>query len=245
MQLGRLENEHGLPYEALPTYTRQVRHWCFTVNNPGDGFRIWNEDLDGGIPTLGYGIFQIERGADGTEHAQGYLEFSHSKTMGGVKLLPGLSRAHLEPRRGTREQAADYCRKEDTRLRGPFEFGQLYTKKKHKDHTICQELLGLEVKELEMICPASSAYLTTLTNRILSNALQTNTSGRSFETIAEFLSTWASLNPKEARRPKYGCYMEGLEPGKVTSRSNTQLKRTRTGSNGGGGGTTTWDRKPS
>lgn len=104
--------------------TTQVHAWCITVNNPPADFKIWNDEENGGIPTLRYGLYQIEQGQNGTRHIQGYLEFYHSKTMGGVKLLPGLSTAHCEPRRGSREQAAAYCRKEDTRISGPFEFGE-------------------------------------------------------------------------------------------------------------------------
>lgn len=42
--------------------------------------------------------------------------------MGPVKRLIGAD-VHLEKRRGTRLQARDYCRKEESRVEGPFEFG--------------------------------------------------------------------------------------------------------------------------
>ncbi len=49
------------------------------------------------------------------------MEFAKQKTFTGVSRL--LPRAHWEARRGTREQARDYARKEDTRVEGPWEFG--------------------------------------------------------------------------------------------------------------------------
>ncbi len=101
----------------------QARSWCITVNNPTEDFFIWNEDEDGGISDLRYAIYQRERGESGTEHIQGYLEFNKPKRLTWLKGVPGLASAHCEPRRGTREQAADYCRKEETRISGPIEFG--------------------------------------------------------------------------------------------------------------------------
>ena len=38
-------------------------------------------------------------------------------------LLPQLEGAHFEPRRGTRDQARDYCRKAETKVDGPWEHG--------------------------------------------------------------------------------------------------------------------------
>lgn len=42
-----------------------------------------------------------------------------------AKLYPGLERAHLEKRRGSKNQAVDYCTKPDTRIDGPWVFGEL------------------------------------------------------------------------------------------------------------------------
>lgn len=69
-----------------------------------------------------YLIYQLELGSAGeTFHYQGYVEmpkpvrFSHFRTW--------LDGAHWEKARGTPQQCADYCRKEDTRQDGPWEFG--------------------------------------------------------------------------------------------------------------------------
>lgn len=103
---------------AIP-YSMTSRGWCFTWNNPEPEYH------DGSIPppppALRYAVWQLERGASGTEHLQGYAEFSSPLRLAGVrKWLP---QAHWEPRRGTREAAREYCRKADSRCAGPWEHG--------------------------------------------------------------------------------------------------------------------------
>ena len=43
--------------------------------------------------------------------------------MGKVKKLFDINFIHLEIRRGTQQQARDYCQKHDTRVDGPWEYG--------------------------------------------------------------------------------------------------------------------------
>jgi len=90
---------------------------CFTVNNPEEG--CMEEAL---IPAwVKYCVWQIERGESGTRHVQGYAELASKKTLSALKAW--LPTAHFERRRGTAEQARDYCMKEDSREEGPFEHG--------------------------------------------------------------------------------------------------------------------------
>lgn len=92
--------------------------WCFTLNNPD----MTPEALGATMaPVSSYYLFQEERGDSGTPHFQGYIEFPNNKTLPFVrKLIP---RAHWERRRGSQQQACDYCRKEEGRVSGPFEHG--------------------------------------------------------------------------------------------------------------------------
>lgn len=92
----------------------QSRSYCFTLNNHESNDLPELEDIR-------YLVYQREKGENGTEHIQGYVELSKSRTLAYVKNW--LPRAHFEIRRGTREQARDYCRKDDTRIEGPFERG--------------------------------------------------------------------------------------------------------------------------
>lgn len=53
------------------------------------------------------------------EHWQGYVEFKVTKRYAGAARALGLAEStHFEPRRGTPEQAEDYCTKEETRKPG-------------------------------------------------------------------------------------------------------------------------------
>lgn len=93
---------------------RRVRHWVFTLNNPSQPLAF--------PESVRYAIYQLESGESGTRHYQGYVEFNESQRLSACRAL--IAGAHWEPRRGTREQARDYCRKEEGRLDGPWEHGE-------------------------------------------------------------------------------------------------------------------------
>lgn len=81
------------------------RSWCWTLNN-------YTEDERDSARTLDsvYTVFGYERGEEGTPHLQGFSQFKNGKTLAAVKKL--LPRAHWETRRGTIDQAVDYCKKD-------------------------------------------------------------------------------------------------------------------------------------
>lgn len=62
-------------------------------------------------------------------HYQGYIEFSKSIYWKTVKTVIGDDSAHIEKRKGTRDQARDYCMKLETRSEGtqPIELGDWKT----------------------------------------------------------------------------------------------------------------------
>jgi len=102
----------------MPNESITAREWCFTINNPSDadrGFLLQNSS-----EFVTYLCFQPERGeASGTSHLQGYLCLKQRRTMLGCKRtvfrLESLRGVHLEVTRGTKDQARDYCRKEESR----------------------------------------------------------------------------------------------------------------------------------
>lgn len=103
------------------------RAWVFTLNNPEEA---WLEGVNT-VPDAQYMVYQIERGEEGTTHVQGYVYFSNKRAFNGVRLLiPG---AHIEPRAGTHDQARAYCMKEDSRVAGPWEFGEPPAQGKRND----------------------------------------------------------------------------------------------------------------
>lgn len=96
------------------------RFWCFTLNNPDGLLDVTFEQWIGN--GLRYAIYQHEVGEQGTEHFQGYLELDRGQRLSYVqRFLPG---AHFETRRGTQQQAIDYCKKAEGRLDGPWEHGE-------------------------------------------------------------------------------------------------------------------------
>lgn len=85
------------------------KNWCFTLNNPTNEETKQIESALGNGAT--YIIFGREVGESGTPHLQGYVELSQRRRRGAVRELLG-KRVHLEIRRGTQEQAVEYCRKD-------------------------------------------------------------------------------------------------------------------------------------
>lgn len=58
-------------------------------------------------------------------HYQGYIEFVGKKSYKWVQEnCEGLESAHFEVRRGSQAEARRYCMKEDSRVDGPWEFGE-------------------------------------------------------------------------------------------------------------------------
>lgn len=94
----------------------QARRWCFTSFETDKELQFNN--------SVKYAVFQVEQAPDtGREHYQGYVEFTSPWRLARVKKLLG-SGVHCEVARGNRNQCRDYCMKTETRVSGPFEFGE-------------------------------------------------------------------------------------------------------------------------
>lgn len=110
--------------------TIRGRFWCLTVNNPREG------TADAPKPSweyLQYYAYQLEQGEGGTLHYQCFIAFNRTRTFRQVRLL--CPRGHWEVRSGnsTNQQAIDYCTKEDTRVSGPWFYGQLLNERERTD----------------------------------------------------------------------------------------------------------------
>lgn len=93
---------------------RQAKHWCFTLNNPKNGY----DDLNN-VKDWSYMVAGKEIGENGTPHLQGYVAFNKRYRFNAVKTM--LPTAHLEVACGTPLEASDYCKKDGDY----FEAGEL------------------------------------------------------------------------------------------------------------------------
>lgn len=109
----------------------RARNWCFTLNNFTG--QLCFDDTD-----VTYAIWQHELSETGTPHYQGYIELSKPYRLAALKNIPGLERAHFDPRKGTRDQARKYCTPckkgpegsvDPTYVDGPWEHGDFGEKK--------------------------------------------------------------------------------------------------------------------
>jgi len=92
----------------------QFRGFCFTINNYIEqDLRRLDQRTD-----YKYLILGLETGASGTPHIQGYVHWKHQKRVSTVRKIIG---GHVETRKGTIQQAIDYCKKDGKFL----EFGDI------------------------------------------------------------------------------------------------------------------------
>lgn len=103
-----------------------VRHWVWTLTVAGSN--LGEQDLIDLINNSEfknrYTIFQRELSEQGYEHYQGYTEFTTKVRASHLKRWIH-NTIHVERRQGSRDQAREYCRKEETRYPGdePVEIG--------------------------------------------------------------------------------------------------------------------------
>jgi len=116
-----------------PSTRPRVRNACFTLNNPTVHCDAFTKDLvDSNL--VQYICVGNEVGASGTPHFQGYIEFQHQLDFAAAQQL--LDKAHIEPRRGTAQQAADYCKKDG-------EFTEWGTLSKQGQRTDVDEMVAM------------------------------------------------------------------------------------------------------
>ncbi len=106
------------------------RAWCLTINN------YTAEDVST-VKELNYSYLVIgdEKGKTNTPHLQIYVEFKNQVKF--MTLKNKVISAHIESRRGTSEQAANYCKKEAIM----FEDGVLSRQGKRTDISAAVEML--------------------------------------------------------------------------------------------------------
>jgi hypothetical protein len=87
-----------------------AKHWVFTLNNYEEEDVQRLRELVSG-QECSYVVFGREVAESGTHHLQGYAIFKKKCRLAKAKSCIG-DRAHLEKKRGTPNEAADYCKKD-------------------------------------------------------------------------------------------------------------------------------------
>ena len=97
-------------------------YWCFTLNfNIEDGVPDLLEKFEG--TDVRYACWQHEKSSH--DHLQGYLQFKNRQSMTAAKAVFDPYKPHMEVQKARRNSdARDYCLKEDTKVDGPWEFGE-------------------------------------------------------------------------------------------------------------------------
>jgi len=86
-------------------YMACLTSFVFTLNNYDDSQIERIKEMD-----FQYLIYGFEVGKKGTPHLQGYMELKKKKRVTSIKKF--MPRAHIEMRKGSQIQAAEYCKKE-------------------------------------------------------------------------------------------------------------------------------------
>lgn len=130
------------------------RNYCFTINNP-------TALLDFTVhANVKYAVYQAEIGEEGTNHFQGYIELRRPQRLTWIKNnLDGFEGAHLEPRHGSARQASDYAMKVDTRVEGPWIYGEMYGQGERMDVVELKNDINAGKTDLELWDNHPLAYL--------------------------------------------------------------------------------------
>lgn len=99
-----MEQQAAAPKNSNP----KAKHWCITINNYGV------EDLASFVvqrANIVYYVVGKEVGKEGTPHLQCYIAWKSQKTLATLKKI--WPKGHFEITRGTPEEAAQYCKKDE------------------------------------------------------------------------------------------------------------------------------------
>lgn len=115
----QLTEDVPVPRTTAPRTDSQSRSWFFTYNNPTETAEGIYERLKDRTQFL---VLQSELGASGTPHLQGCITYKQATRFSRAKADFPL--AHLEIPVDV-ARARNYCKKTDTRVAGPWEFGDI------------------------------------------------------------------------------------------------------------------------
>ncbi|UPW40766.1 replication associated protein [Sigmofec virus UA08Rod_17037] len=134
------------------------KNWAFTAfcEEP-DAERFLKKLWDSGV--CQYLVGQLERApTTGGTHVQGFVSFTQKRRLTWIKSNVD-PEAHFEPAKGTAQQNKAYCTKEDSRLAGPWEFGDLVTQGKTKGLDQAIELIKARATDSQVAESLPAVYV--------------------------------------------------------------------------------------
>lgn len=132
-----------------------VRKWIFTLNLGTEmpistDFNLWDDTK------MTHLVYQLEKASTGQYHLQGACHFAKPQRMNGAKALLGGDRTHVEPAKDY-IKAVEYCKKDDTRVSGPWEHGKLVTQGHRSDLSVLADMVmtGKRPREIALEMPTA------------------------------------------------------------------------------------------
>jgi hypothetical protein len=174
----------------MKVYTNAKRYFCWTINNPtADDDKQLTDLCDNSLCNyLCYGKENVS-----TPHYQGYVELTSPQRFSWIKKR--LTRAHLEPKKGSRTQARDYCFKEDS---APFEYGNWIPDRQgaRNDLVVVQKLIekGIDMHEIHQKHFESACKY----NKFFDRYKNDHDSGRNFKTKVSIY--WGTTGTGKTRK---------------------------------------------
>lgn len=178
------------------------RRWVFTLNNPTQ------DDLT--FPDyVRYAVWQRERGEEtGTAHLQGYIELIGNQRLSALKKW--LPTAHWEVARGNRDQCRAYCRKEETRVSGPYEHGDFGAGGQGSRTDLDEVKRLLDLGTSESVIADEHFGVWVRHHKAFREYKRIRSSPRSYKTVVEVLwgdpGTGKSRAVAESHQGDTGCY---------------------------------------
>jgi len=164
------------------------RNWCFTINNPTDV-----DDTSLQESNYKYLLYQKEKGKEETEHYQGLITFKESKSLAQMKKINKI--AHWEVTRSL-TASVKYCKKEESRIDGPYEFGSPPQQGSRSDFASIVDMAKEQttMKEVAELFPGQSVRYSNGINKILTMF----TEPRTFQT--KIIIFWGASGTGKTRR---------------------------------------------
>lgn len=136
--------------DTVIDFGQKLRNFCATLNNYSDD-QLDQITKNGNSGKYKYLIFGKEVAKTGTPHLQIYCELKNSRSFDSIRTE--FFNAHIEKRKGTAQEAADYCKKEEDYT----EYGQISFQGKRSDLNQVREIVK-ESNSMRKVVEVATSY---------------------------------------------------------------------------------------